>query len=353
MSTRREFLAVAGATALLGAFSKEALAQALPPKSPMGIAGAAMGGYNGGVPAAVRSDQIAYVNYCRSLGAGGVQISPSGDAATLRRLRARLEQLEMFVEGNARMPASLDEDTAAFEKTVTDAKAVGATVLRAVSRPPQGTSGRRYEGFKSHADYTAWLTEANAIVLKVLPIVEKHGMILASENHKDRTADEIVAFVSKVSSPALGVLVDPGNNMSFMEDPVETCTKLAPYVRAVSMKDMGVAPYEDGFLLSEVIFGTGATDQAALWKIMKAAYAPLNMVEELITRDPLKVPVYTSAYYASFPEKTAVDTAKWMEWVKAKQTELPYVDGLTPQQRMEVEADNHRKSLEWARLNMV
>jgi 3-oxoisoapionate decarboxylase len=350
MSTRREFLAVAGATALMGAFSKAALAQPLPPKSPMGIAGAAMGGYNGAVSAEVRADQIAYVNYCRSLGAGGVQISPAGD---LKKLRARLEQLGMFVEGNARLPARLDEDTAAFEKSVIDAKAVGATVLRSVSRAPQGTSGRRYEGFKSYADYKAWEAEANAILLKVLPIAERHGMKLASENHKDRSVDEHVAFISKVSSPSLGVLVDPGNNMSFMEDPVETCTKLAPYVLAVSMKDMGVAPYEDGFLLSEVIFGTGVTDQAALWRILKAGNPNINMVQELITRDPLKVPVLTPGYYASFPDKKAIDTAKWMAWVKAKQTKLPYVDQLTPQQLMEVEADNHRKSLEWARLNMV
>ncbi len=142
-TSRREFLAVSGAAALIGAFSKDALAQALPPKSPMGIAGAAMGGYNGAVSAQVRADQVAYVTYCRSLGAGGVQMSPSGDAAALRRLRARLEQLEMFVEGNARLPATINEDTAAFEQSVlARRKAPAAAAMRASSPMPTSRPGR-------------------------------------------------------------------------------------------------------------------------------------------------------------------------------------------------------------------
>lgn len=341
MTTRREIL---GAGAAMGAavmWAPGALGQTLPRKSRMGIGYSALGAFMRGGEGSV--DAIAVVEHCRALGAGGLQFSPSGD---LKALRRRLEELEMFVEGNARMPGRLSDDTDAFEKSLADAKAAGATVVRAVSRPPQGTSGRRYESFKSMADYRAWEAEANAIVLKCLPIAERLKVKIALENHKDRLVEEHVDFLKKTSSEYLGALVDPGNNLSMLEDPVDTCTRLAPYAIACSMKDMGVAPYEDGFLLSEVVFGEGTHDQAELFKIL-SRHNKINPVEELITRDPLKVPCLTPGYLASLPPEKAARVPGQMAWVKAKASKLPYVSQLTPEQRLAAESENHRRTLAW------
>ena len=267
----------------------------------------------------------------------------------LNRLRRRLEELGMFFEGNARLPATLSEDTAAFEKSLLDTKAAGGTVARTVSRAPQGSSGRRYEFFKSYAEFKAWQDNANAIVLKCLPIAERVGVKLALENHKDRQVADHAEFLRKTSSEYLGSLIDPGNNMSLLETPEETVNALAPFVLATSLKDMGVAPYQDGFLLSEVVFGTGATDQAALFRIMRKVNPKVNMVEELITRDPLKIPCFTDAYWAGFPAKDQKRMDATLAWVKAKQTKLPYVDQLTVEERFKVEEDNHRKTIDWGR----
>lgn len=342
MTTRREFLG-GSAAALAGLMGTHALAQALPPKSPMGIGSASLRGYNDFVG---NRDSVATIEYVRSLGGGGIQFSPTGD---LTRVRRRLEELDMFFEGNARLPASLSEGTEAFEKSMLDTKAAGGTVARSVSRSPEAGTGRRYETFKSYAEYQAWQREADAIVLKCLPIAERVGIKLAVENHKDRTVDEHVEFLKKTSSEHLGSLIDPGNNVSLLEMPEETVTKLAPYVLATSLKDMGVAPYQDGFLLSEVVFGTGATDQAALFRIMRQHNPRINMVEELITRDPLKIPCLTDGYWASFPAKDQGRLDAMMAWVRAKQTTLPYVAQLTPEQRFKVEEENHRKTIDWGR----
>lgn len=347
MISRRQMLVSGAAVGFSALVSPAVAAQGLPPKSPMGIGSASLANYNEVVPGA---DPIKLIEYCRSLGAGGLQFSPSGDLMAIRR---RLEELGMFVEGNARLPASLSEDTAAFEKSLADAKAIGATVVRTVSRAPQGSSGRRYETFKSWDEFKAWETQANAIVLKCLPIAERMGVKLALENHKDRVVDDHAAFLQKTSSAYLGSLIDPGNNVSLLEAPEETVRKLAPFVLACSLKDMGVAPYEDGFLLSEVVFGDGFTDQAALFRTMKAANPKINPIEELITRDPLKVPVNTPGYWVSFPPERKARLAPFMQMVRAKQTKLPYTSQLTPQQRMQAEADNHRKTLEWARKTLA
>lgn len=352
MTTRREFLLAGAAAGLASTLSSEALAAPLPPKTAMGIASTAMAMHlNGlGVAKPMRDDSMAYVEYCRSLGAGGLQFTPKGD---LKKLRRRMEQLGMWFEGEARTPVSLGEDTAAFEKSLLDTKAMGGNVVRTVSRPPKGTSGRRYEGFKSLAEYTAWQEEANAIVLKCLPIAEKIGVKIALENHKDRLVDEHVEFIKKTSNEYLGALVDPGNNSSMLEDPTEVCTKLAPYVLSCSLKDMGVAPYEDGFLLSEVLFDTGVTNQAQLWSILKAGNPKLNCLHELITRDPLQVPYFKPEYWATYPNRSAIDLAAHVQWVKTKASKLPYVSQLTPQERLQAEEDNNRKTLDWGRAHIT
>jgi sugar phosphate isomerase/epimerase len=352
MTTRRDFLLAGAAAGLASTLSSEALAAPLPPKSTMGIASTAMSMHlNGlGVAKPMREDSMAYVEYCRSLGAGGLQFTPTGD---LKKLRRRMDQLGMWFEGEARIPASLNDDTAAFEKSLLDTKAMGGSVVRTVSRPPKGSSGRRYESFKSLDEYKAWQEEANAIVLKCLPIAEKVGVKIALENHKDRTVDEHVAFLQKTSSEYLGSLVDPGNPLSMLEDTNEVVTKLAPYVLSCSMKDMGVAPYEDGFLLSEVLFGEGVFDQAALFAILRKANPKLNCLHELITRDPLKIPCLKPEYFATYPQMSAIHLTQTLEMVKAKASKLPYVSQLTPHQRLQAEEDNNRKTLDWGRTHIT
>ncbi|WP_188945479.1 sugar phosphate isomerase/epimerase family protein [Polymorphobacter multimanifer] len=251
-------------------FAKALAEGTLPPKSPAGIATTALSTRlrAAGVPP-LRDNPVAYVEYCRSLGAGGIQHLITTDLPAVRK---RLDELGMYYEGQVQLPTRLADDLSTFENSLRASAALGATVARAVSRPPQGGTGRRYESFKSLAEYRTWQAEADAIVERCLPLAEKYKVAIALENHKDRTVEEHVGFLRRFSSPWLGSLIDPGNNMSFMEDPIETVTALAPWVKATSLKDMGVALYEDGFLLAEVPFGTGMTDQKALFAIMRKAF---------------------------------------------------------------------------------
>jgi len=352
MTTRREFLMAGAAAGLVNVLGEQAMAADLPPLSPVGIASSAMGKHrNGlGVIPPMGEDSMAYVEYCRSLGAGGMQFSPVGD---LRKLRQRMEDFGMWYEGNARAPNNLSQSTDQFEQTLRTTLEMGGSVARYVSRRPSGSTGRRYSSFSSIEEFNAWQDEANAIVLKCLPIAERLGVKLALENHKDRLVDEHVDFIRTTSSEYLGSLVDPGNNLSMLEQPEETCTKLAPYVLSSSMKDMGVAPYEEGFLLSEVRFGTGVTDQKALWEILKAGNPKLNCLQEIITRDPLKVPCLTSAYWGGLPDHSADKLAAHMEWVRANASELPYITGLSPAEVLQAEEDNNRQVLDWGGTNIT
>ncbi len=103
-----------------------------------------------------------------------------------------------------------------------------------------------------------------------LPIVERHQIPLGLENHKDWRVDEQVALLERYSSEYLGVSLDTGNNLSVLDDPMETVEKLAPYTVNVHFKDMAGEETETGFLLSEVPLGEGFLDMKRMVEAINA-----------------------------------------------------------------------------------
>ena len=130
------------------------------------------------------------------------------------------------------------------------AKQAGALAIRVNCLP-----GRRYENFTNLADWRKAVAQARENIDRALRIVEKQQVPLAIENHKDFTAEEMAALMQEKQSRWLGVCLDTGNNISLLDDPMAVVETLAPYAVTTHIKDMAVAPYPDGFLLSEMPLG--------------------------------------------------------------------------------------------------
>jgi 3-oxoisoapionate decarboxylase len=300
-----------------------------------------------GNPAGPLSENsIAYLEYCHSLGAIGVQMAVKGNLTDFRR---RAEGLDMFVEYQSRLPEGPDDDFSDFEKSLQDAKAVGATCMRVVS-----TSHRRYEFFKSMAEYKDYHKRSTAVVEKIVPMAEKQKVILAMENHKDRTADEFAALLKRLSSEYYGSLIDFGNNIALCEEPMSVVRKLAPYVKSTHLKDMAVKKYDQGFLLSEVVCGRGFLDVKGMVTLCRRANPKVHINLEMITGHVLKVPVETDVYWATFPERraTALPMIQKLVGEYASQ-EMPRTDDLSPEQLLAREEENNRLCLLWGRNNLA
>jgi 3-oxoisoapionate decarboxylase len=65
----------------------------------------------------------------------------------------------------------------------------------------------------------------------------------------------------------------------------------------------------------------------------------------MITRDPLKVPVFTDKYWATFPDRNGAYLARTMRMVRAKKSNLPVISGLSKEEQLKVEEQNVRKCL--------
>ena len=81
------------------------------------------------------------------------------------------------------------------------------------------------------------LEEAASRLRAVLPEYERHGVTLAVENHDFYPSKWFAALMEKVNSPALGLCLDPVNNLGQGESEREVFSNLARYVVNFHCKD--------------------------------------------------------------------------------------------------------------------
>jgi len=292
---------------------------------------------------------VDFIDYCHSLGLGGAEIQggPPSDPEAIRKLRDKIQSYDMHLILNIRLPNSAS-DVPAFDAAVGNAREAGAYGLHAAM------TGRRYETFDSLEAYQKSFAHNQEQVALAEPVLRKHKVRLAIENHKGWRAVEQAAWMKRLSSEYVGVHLDFGNNVSFCEDPMFTLETLKPWIFSGHIKDMAVAPYADGFLLSEVPLGDGFLDLKKMVQILRDKDPNLVLDLEMITRDPLKVPIYTDKYWATFQEIPGRDVAHMMEIIQKNPPKkpLPKTSGLTPAEQLNLEDGYNLACIQYARRNL-
>ena len=250
----------------------------------------------------------------------------------------------MYLEVIVSLPQN--DDAADVERQVVAAQRAGAECLRSAC-----LGGRRYEHFTSFEQWKSFVAESHKRIALVVPILEKHRLLLGLENHKDWTAEEMVALIERHSSEFLGVCLDTGNNISLLDDPMDTVAKLAPFAVTTHFKDVAVKEYSEGFLLSEEPLGHGILDLTQVVESIRKARPRVRLNLEMITRDPLKVPCLMDRYWLTFPERSGVYLARTLRLVHdhPPAEPLPHVSGLEEAARRRQEEGNVKQCLAYAR----
>ncbi|MEM6916941.1 MAG: sugar phosphate isomerase/epimerase [Verrucomicrobiota bacterium] len=290
-------------------------------------------------------DALDVLDHCQELGAGCLQIGVRGwtrDFAGL--VRDKRESLGIHLEGQLSLPWE-DNSLEKFESDVKAAKEAGATVLRTTC-----LGQRRYEKFETLEEWNTFVKESYTALERAEPIVAKHGTKLAFENHKDWRTNETLDLLHHLGSDAIGITFDFGNNLSLLENPMEMVEALAPAILSTHLKDMSMAEYEDGFLLSEVPLGKGILDLPAMMKVCSDANPHVWFNLEMITRDPLKVPVFEDKYWATMPEIPAPDLATILQLAKqGSRKALPQIAGKSLNEQISDEETHVRLSFDYSR----
>lgn len=289
------------------------------------------------------------IEHCHSIGAGGVQVVVRDwghDFA--KKVRDKREKLGMFIEGSIALPKQ-KEDVIKFEQDIVDAKEAGAEIVRSVC-----LNGRRYENFQTLQQFQEFAKNSLTSLQLAEPIVRKHKIKLAIENHKDWRAQELADLLQKLDSEWVGVTLDFGNNIALIDDPMEVVNTLSPYLFTTHVKDMGLQEYEDGFLLSEVPLGEGVLDLKQIFDICRNRRSDVHFNLEMITRDPLKIPCLKNEFWATLPSVPPADLAAALRMVKHHpfKTALPVVSTLGAEQRLAAEEENILACIQYGRTEL-
>jgi len=290
-----------------------------------------------------------FLDLCHQLALDGCETRlTSYDGEAVRALRDRAERYHMRVILDTPLPRE-ESDVARFDAAVAASKQAGAFSLHAAM------TQRRYEEFDTFEAFRRDFERCQKSIALAEPVLRKHRLKLGIENHKGWRAAEQAAWLQRVSSEWVGVHFDFGNNLSLCEDPEDTFRILSPYAVACHIKDMAVEPYEDGFLLSEVPLGDGILDLERWVTALRKRDPQIPFDSETITRDPLKIPVFTRKYWATFDNSYSPlpgrDLARVLEIVHRNppRKPLPRLAGLTEPEQTKLEADNNRLSIDYAR----
>jgi sugar phosphate isomerase/epimerase len=285
------------------------------------------------------------LKYVHELGGGGIQASLGIlSLDEIRALNDYAQAHELYIEAIVQLPnspAAIDK----FQAEMRTAAAVGALAARTTIMP-----GRRYEQFKSWAEFKAAADHGRKMLESVATWLEKQQVPLAVENHKDQRLDERLALFEQLSSPAIRACVDTGNSFALLEDPYEIISALAPYASSVHLKDQALAPYADGFLLGDIPLGQGAFDLPRMISILRNAQPDIRFSLELITRDALRVPCLSESYWATLANVPATDLARSLRLVHENSTlGMQQVSSLPEDQQAQLERQNLVSSIQYAR----
>ena len=288
-------------------------------------------------------EPFSFLRHCKSLGAGGVHVALGAmSSADAGRFREEAQQYGMFVDAILSPPQNKN-DLPRFEAEVKTASDVGVQAARTVIIP-----GRRYERFRSFEEFQEFERRGRRIVELAAPIVEKHRVPLAIENHKDQRIEDRIELYEHIGSQFVGACVDTGNSFALLDGVYTTIEALAPYAFSVHFKDQAITAYEDGFLLGDVPLGQGSFDLKRMAGILRAKKPDLRFSLEVITRDALKVPCLTDGYWNLVPDASGSDLARALRFARDHRAEGQTISSLPLAKQVEMEDANITTSLQYA-----
>jgi 3-oxoisoapionate decarboxylase len=299
----------------------------------------------GGLPAE------SFIDLCHSFGAHGCQIAhtqlASTEAGYLRNLRSSLEAKGLFAELS--IAGESLEDKEAFGRMAAAAKQLGVSRLRVAL-----LSGRRYENFESMAQWKEFTDRWRRALPRAAPLIEAQGLVVGIENHKDWLAEDLAEILHGIGSPSLGACVDFGNNIAFLEDPLDVARTLAPFVVTTHLKDMAVRRYEQGFELSEVPLGQGCLPLAEMVAVLRKSRPDVHFCLEMMTRDPLKVPYLEDRYWVTREKRDPARIRRFEDAVLSRSTTapLPRISDLGDEAKIAAEDSNVRLCAAYATKNL-
>lgn len=264
-----------------------------------------------------RMDCLGFVSATREAGGNAAQIFHSMldglDADDLARLRAHAADLDVALEVHG--GAGQRDD---FEVTLQQAAALGVTVVGCsfgmLTRPDKiGTL----------AEWDEHLDACQRRYEQLLIAAGQLGISLGVENHLDFTVAELRDMVEKAQSPNAGIILDIGNTIGTLDDPVEAAEILGPYTLATHYKDFAIEEVTRGFRFTMVPLGAGSLDLPAITEQLLQHIGPeVNLAIEMLNGQQFEVKWLEDRFWDAYRDKPAREVAATLRHIRSKAIDI-------------------------------
>ena len=134
------------------------------------------------------------------------------------------------------------------------------------------------------------------------------GVMFGFENHAaDLRSEELIALIEEVGTDVCGVMLDPGNGLWAMEDPMKHLQVLSPYVVCNSLRDYMVWKSKDGATFQWTALGDGLMDVPSYISVLADTNPDMPIFVESISNSPRPIPFLTKEYWKGYPDLHAAE----------------------------------------------
>lgn len=212
---------------------------------------AAETGYDG-----VMINLIPKKNLTEGLGALG-----KDDPAHIRAVADKIKERGLFVELDTR-----GTGYGHIAHILDVAQILGADLVRTFVMAGTGYDNKNLVGSFSKESMEGGLRD----IKRLVPLLEKHRVKLAIENHCVETMEEIMELVDRVGSPWVGVLFDICNTLPAWEDPMDAAKLCADRIFSTHIRDELICPggTDGDYVITGMPLGEGSIDVKGLCRYL-------------------------------------------------------------------------------------
>jgi sugar phosphate isomerase/epimerase len=139
------------------------------------------------------------------------------------------------------------------------------------------------------------------------------GVKFAFENHAgDLRSEEVLTIINEVGPDLCGSMLDPGNALWAMEDPMEQIRMLGKHVLCTSVRDYMVWESEDGATFQWTAIGDGLMDVPTFTEQMAALCPGVPLFVESISNSPRPIPFLKKEFWEGYPNLRAADIVDFL-----------------------------------------
>ena len=232
-----------------------------------------------------------------------LDVFESRDSAHLEQLKesASTQGLQLHFSGGSISESStrFSDKFGSAQDLLTESIRVAKAIASPVVAVRIGTIADRYTdgGIEKNIE------ESVGVMNALRNRAEDAGVKFAFENHAgDLRSDELLGLIEAAGTGICGVMLDPGNALWAMEDPMRQVQMLGKHVLCTSVRDYMVWPTKDGATFQWTAIGDGLMDAPEFTRHMATLCPGVPLFVESISNSPRPIPFLTDDFWKGYPK---------------------------------------------------